>query len=79
MSFVIVPNELRDAIYAKIDPQLESLPLLKDKREEIYSQLLSYYDDHGKIPDFNIEPVNAGPEPLCSDEGTRTVGEKNDK
>ena len=54
MRMVVVPNSLRDAIYAKIDPQLEKLPELKDQRENIYGELLAYYDEHGVIPDFEL-------------------------
>lgn len=64
MRVVIVLNQLRDSIYEKIDSQLENLPHLKEKREEIYNQLLNYYDDHGIIPDFNIEPVVTGSKPV---------------
>ena len=68
MSFVIVPNEISDAIYAKLDPQLEKYPHLKVNREEIYHRILAYYDEHGKIPDFDIKPSEAGPEPVSDRE-----------
>jgi hypothetical protein len=53
---VIVPNELSEAIYQKVDAQLELVPQLKDQRENIYSDLLAYFDEHGTIPDFTIAP-----------------------
>lgn len=54
--FVIVPNEIRDAINSKLDPQLKKFPQLEKDREEIFNQILGYYDENGSIPDFNIEP-----------------------
>lgn len=53
--FVIVPNELSDAIYERIDKQLEKVPSLVDQREDIYHELLAYFNEHGVIPDFTLE------------------------
>ncbi len=58
----IIFNELRDAIYEKIDAQLVDHPALVEHREAIYSDLLRYFDEHGVIPDFSLqekEPQNA--------------------
>lgn len=55
--FVVVPNELSEKIYAKVDEMLKPFPQLKENRDEIYGQILAYYDKHGTIPDFKIEPV----------------------
>ena len=54
MNMVIVPNELGDAIYAKIDVQLKKCPEVAPHREDIYRDLLAYFDEHGKIPDFEL-------------------------
>lgn len=59
---VIVPNNLRDALYTKIDEQLVSHPGLIEQREEIYKDLLTYFDEHGVIPNFSLQekkPPNA--------------------
>ncbi len=56
MRVAIVPNELRDELYKRIDAQLEKHPVLKNQRELIYEDMLSYFDHHGVIPDFTIEP-----------------------
>lgn len=54
--FRIVPNTLSEKLYQMIDDQLEKMPELKKDRENIYHDLLNYYDEHGVIPDFKIEP-----------------------
>ena len=51
---VIVPNELRDFIFRKIDLELENSPSLKPHRDKIYLDILSYYNEHGVIPGFKI-------------------------
>ena len=55
MMLVIVPNQLRDAIYAKLDAALAEAPEdAKKDREHLYSALLAYFNEHGVIPDFQI-------------------------
>lgn len=57
MTCFIVPNDLRDAIYRKIDEQLVDHPCAtKEDREYLYHQLLDYFNEHGTIPDFTIQP-----------------------
>jgi len=53
---VIVPNHISDAIYKKIDEALKRRPELVGHREDIFTDLLSYYDETGRIPDFSLEP-----------------------
>jgi len=55
MALCIVPNDLRDAIYKKIDEQLVDRPALVEHRESIYLDLLNYFDEHGVIPDFSLQ------------------------
>jgi len=55
MALCIVPNDLSDAIYKKIDEQLVDHPALVKHREEIYKDLLSYFDEYGKIPNFSLQ------------------------
>ena len=52
MPTVIVPNSLRDAIYAKLDEILKETPEGIPDREFFYQQLLDYFYEHGVIPDF---------------------------
>ncbi len=57
MSTVIVPNYVSDAIYSKIDAQLKLVPELEKNRENIFQELLIYFNEHGVIPDFKLERV----------------------
>lgn len=52
---VIVPDWLREAIYAKIDKALIECPDAAVDRELFYQQLLAHFNEHGEIPDFNLE------------------------
>lgn len=56
MSLVIVPNSLRDAINAKLDAAIEACPDAAKDRAELYRQLLAYFNEHGELPDFRLEP-----------------------
>jgi len=56
--FFIVPNVLSNAIYERIDKQLEEVPVLKAQRENIYDDLLSYFNEHGVIPEFTLKEKN---------------------
>lgn len=58
MSIVIVPDSLSEAIYKKIDEQLEKVPEARSIRKEIFQNLLNYYNEHGVIPDFTLELTN---------------------
>jgi len=55
MRLVIVPYNLRIAIYEAIDKQLELCQEARPDREYFYQALLEYFDKHGIIPDFKIE------------------------
>lgn len=52
---VIVPNELRDAINAKLDAAIRDYPESEKDRECLYRELLAFYDEHGYLPEFTIE------------------------
>lgn len=58
MRVVLVPNELRDEIYKRVDTAIEKNPQFKDQRESIYKEILEYFDWHGTIPDFSLEHRN---------------------
>lgn len=55
MRSVIVPNTLREAIYAKVDAAIAEQPAAAPDREYFYGVLLDYYDEHGAIPDFTLK------------------------
>ena len=55
MRMVIVPNSLRDAIMEKLDTEIAKHPDAEKDREVLYGQLLSYFDEHGVIPEFSLE------------------------
>jgi len=58
MSFVIVPNTLRDAIQAAIAKKLDGMPPAdEDTLKHLYHQVLSAYDELGYIPDFDVVPT----------------------
>lgn len=52
----IVPNQLRDELYRRIDAQLAVWPELLPEREKVYGDLLLHFDEHGVIPDFDLSP-----------------------
>lgn len=54
MTLVIVPNALADQINSAIDAALHGRPCEEWEREDIFSRLLSYFNDHGRIPDFTL-------------------------
>ena len=56
MPLYVVPNDLRDTIYAKVDAALEEAPEATPDREVFYDQLLSYFNQHGVVPDFTLVP-----------------------
>lgn len=52
---VIVPNELRDEIYRRVDRVLADAPEeAQAGREDFYQELLNHFDEHGYIPEFVI-------------------------
>lgn len=51
---VIVPNELADAIYEKLDAEIAKHPDAAVDRAIFFDQLLAYYDQHGVIPEFSL-------------------------
>lgn len=51
---VIVPNELSDEINRRLDSAIASCPGAEVERSQLYDQLVSYFNDHGVIPDFSI-------------------------
>lgn len=52
--FSIVPNDISEAIYKKVDEVLETKPELKGDRENIYRFILEHFDKTGEIADFEL-------------------------
>lgn len=57
MKMVIVNDALRDAINLKLDTAIAACPEAEKDRAVLYNQLLSYFDEHGTLPDFSIAKV----------------------
>jgi hypothetical protein len=51
---VLVPNDLSDAIYQKIDAQIALCPDAAPDRELFYERLIGYFNEHGVVPDFTL-------------------------
>lgn len=51
---VIVPNELRDAINKKLDQEIALQPDAAADREYLYNQILGYFSEYGRMPDFTL-------------------------
>ncbi len=56
MTLVIVPDSLRDAINTKLDAEITKHPDAACDREIFYQFLLSYFFEHGELPEFHLEP-----------------------
>lgn len=52
---VIVPSSLTQAIHTAIEKALNGRPCSDQDREGLFDQLLSYYDEHGVIPAFELK------------------------
>lgn len=61
MKVVVIPNELHDAIHAKITEALKGRLMAEDEREVHYQQLLEYYDINGVIPEFELKDEHGTP------------------
>lgn len=55
MNCVIVPNFLRDAIYAKVDEAIAQAPAAAPDREHFYGILLNHFHEYGVIPEFELK------------------------
>lgn len=51
---VIVPNYIANAINRKLDEQFKLHPNAEKDHEFLYKQLISYFDEHGVIPEFTL-------------------------
>ena len=55
----IIPNELRDKINKKLDEAIKKVPAAEKNREYLYNSLLTYYNEHGIVPDFDLKKAQA--------------------
>jgi len=55
MRMIIVPNVLRDTINTKLDAAFKKVPDAEKDRDILYHQLLDYFDEYGKLPDFELQ------------------------
>ena len=62
MQLVIVPDSLRNAINAKLDAAIAEVPDAAKDRDALYQMLLEYFDEHGVIPDFQLQKREAANE-----------------
>lgn len=53
-ALVVVPNELRDAINAKLDAAIVEQPGAAADREYLYNCLLGFYAEYGCLPEFEL-------------------------
>jgi hypothetical protein len=58
--FVIVPDYIADQINAKLDAAFELCPDAAKDREHLYGQLIAYFDEHGRVPDFSLAALRDG-------------------
>ncbi len=63
MSFVIVPDSLSNAINEKLDNAFLGVQDAAKDRDYLYRELLSFYDEHGYLPDFSL--VKGGQNDSC--------------
>jgi hypothetical protein len=54
--FYVVPDSLHAAIHKKLDDAIAACPDAERDRDVLYKQLLSYFNEHGTIPEFTIAP-----------------------
>ncbi len=52
---VVVPNALDVAINDAIDKALAGRLATDDDRKYIRNELLIYFDEHGRLPEFSLE------------------------
>ena len=52
---LIVPDSLRHAINAKLDAAIAEHPDAERDREALYSHLLSFFNEHGYVPEFTLQ------------------------
>jgi len=54
---VIVPESLYNSIHARLDELFKQFPDAEKDREHLYHQVLDYFDQFGRLPEFTIERI----------------------
>ena len=60
---MIVPNALDIAIDKKLEEAYKACPGARQDHASLRNELLSYFYDHGALPDFEIVPTEPETEP----------------
>jgi hypothetical protein len=55
--FLIVPDELYNAIHDRLNELFKQFPDAEKDREHLYHQCLDAFNTYGKLPDFTLEKV----------------------
>jgi hypothetical protein len=53
---IIVPNCISREIDQKLDAEIAKWPDAESSRDHLRNQLLAYFNEHGSVPDFSLEP-----------------------
>jgi hypothetical protein len=59
---LVVPNNLRDRINQKLDEAISGCPEAEKDRDDLFHQILDYFDKYGIIPDFTLSEIEKPPE-----------------
>ena len=55
MEFIIVPDELYNAINRKLDDAFKECPEAEADRDFLYQELLNAFQKYGRLPAFKLE------------------------
>lgn len=51
----IIPDHIREAINKALNEQFIVTPDAAQWRNNLYNQVLEYFNEHGSLPDFTLE------------------------
>ena len=54
---VILPNCVATAIDCALDKAIQKCPDAEPDRDILRQRLLEYFDEHGEVPDFQLQKV----------------------
>lgn len=60
MPILIVPDFVHDAINSALDKAIQDEPEAEKDREHLYSQLLTFFDAQGFVPQFTLRKNDNG-------------------
>ena len=61
--FAIIPDYVSDEIDRRLEAALAETPAAEKDRQQLRAQLVSYFVDHGMVPDFSLEKIKKPQEP----------------